>query len=391
MHMSRILQSSISILPLLNLQAVTAISPDTAPATATATATATTAPTAIATTLEYEEHDYANGTVLEKRCANPCGYYSQLCCSSSESCSTNSNGQAECVSAGSGGSWEYFTTTYVRTETETATFTSTWSSYISATSSGSSCDASVGETICGSDCCGPAYVCYSNQCILGSTSIWATETATPAVRGTTLSTATHTASITTTQGFIAPVNTAGSTVIGMKASSGGLSGGAIAGIVIGTIAGVILLLLLCACLCCRGILDSLFACLGCGRRKRKETTYVEERYHRHSHAHGAARPEGRTWFGSRPAAAAASTAGEKKKSSWNGLATIGIILGALALCLGLKRSRDHRDDDEKTDYTYPSSYYYYSDYYTNDGSEITDDRRTRETRRSRRSRTRSRR
>ncbi|PYH42101.1 uncharacterized protein BP01DRAFT_359719 [Aspergillus saccharolyticus JOP 1030-1] len=386
MHVSRILQSAISILPLLNLQLTTAISPATAPATATATATPT--PTAVATILELEEPEYLNGTVLEKRCANPCGYYSQLCCSSSESCSTNSNGQAECVSGDSSGSWAYFTTTYVRTETETATFTSTWSSYIAATTS--SCDASVGETICGDNCCGPAYVCYDNQCILGSTSIWATNTspATPAVRGTSLSTATHTASITTTEGFIAPVNTAGSAVIGVKAESSGLSGGAIAGIVIGTIAGVILLLLLCACLCCRGILDSLIACLGCGRRRRKETTYVEERYHRHSH--GAVRPEGRTWFGSRPAAAT-STAGEKKKSSWSGLATVGIILGALALCLGLKRSKDHRDDDEKTDYTYPSSYYYYSDYYTNDGSEITDDRRTRETRRSRRSRTRSRR
>jgi hypothetical protein len=43
------------------------------------------------------------------------------------------------------------------------------------------------------------------------------------------------------------------------------------------------------------------------------------------------------------------------------LATLGIMLGALALCLGLKRHRDH--DDEKSDYTYPSSYYY-SDYYT---------------------------
>ncbi|RAL17212.1 uncharacterized protein BO97DRAFT_401893 [Aspergillus homomorphus CBS 101889] len=388
MHVSRILQSAISILPLLNhIQPTIAISPATPTATATATVIP---PTATATTLEPEAHEYANGTLLEKRCANPCGYYSQLCCSSSESCSTNSNGQAECVSGSGGGSWQYFTTTYVRTETETATFTSTWSSYISAAPSGSSCDAGVGETICGDNCCGPAYVCYNQQCILGSTSIWATETepATPAVRGTTLSTATHTASITTTQGFIAPVNTAGSAVFGVKASSDGLSGGAIAGIVIGTIAGVILLLLLCACLCCRGILDSLFACLGCGRKKRKETTYVEERYHRHSH--GGARPGGRTWFGSRPAAGA-STAGEKKKSPWSGLATIGIILGALAICLGLKRRQDHRDDDEKTDYTYPSSYYYYSDYYTNDGSEVTDDRRTRETRRSRRSRTRSRR
>ncbi|PYH99143.1 hypothetical protein BO71DRAFT_248598 [Aspergillus ellipticus CBS 707.79] len=360
MHASRILQSAIPILALLSQLQLSIASP-------------------------LEPEDNVDEATLEKRCSNPCGYYSQLCCSSSETCSTNSDGQAECVS---GGGWEYFTTT----ETETATFTSTWSSYISATSSAGSCNAEYGETVCGSNCCGPAYVCSDNQCIIGSTSIWATATATPPVRGTTLSTVTQTAPVTTTEGFISPVSTGGTPAVGVKASdNGGLSGGAIAGIVIGTIAGVFLLLLVCACMCCRGALDSILACLGLGGgRKRKETTYVEERRHRHSHG-TSARPEQRTWFGTRPAA---STAGaqKKKESGMGALATIGIILGALALCLGLKRRRDHRDEDEKTDYSYPSSYYYYSsDYYTNDGSVVTDDRRTRDTRRTRRSRTRSRR
>ncbi|PYI12417.1 hypothetical protein BO78DRAFT_3685 [Aspergillus sclerotiicarbonarius CBS 121057] len=358
MHASRILQSTISILALLSqFQLSTASS------------------------LESEES--LDEATLEKRCSNPCGYYSQLCCSSSETCSTNSDGEAECVDSGS---WEYFTTTYIVTETERATFTSTWSSYISATST-SSCNAEYGETVCGSNCCGAAYVCSDNQCILGSTSIWATATATPPVRGTTLSTATHTA--TTTEPFIAPVSTSGTPLV-VKDESKGLSGGAIAGIVIGTIAGVFLLLLLCACMCCRGALDSILACLGLGGgRKRRETTYVEERRRHHS---SGARPEQRTWFGSRPAPSTAG-GGKQKKSGMGALATIGIILGAIALCLGLKRRRDNRDEDEKTDYSYPSSYYYYSsDYYTNDGSTVvTEDRRTRDTRRTRRSRTRSRR
>ncbi|OOF95736.1 hypothetical protein ASPCADRAFT_207076 [Aspergillus carbonarius ITEM 5010] len=360
MHASRILQSTISILALLSRFQLSTASPS-------------------------ESEESLDGATLEKRCSNPCGYYSQLCCSASETCSTNSDGEAECVSSGS---WEYFTTTYIVTETERATFTSTWSSYISATST-SSCNAEYGETVCGSSCCGAAYVCSDNQCILGSTSIWATATATPPVRGTTLSTATHKA--TTTEPFIAPVSTSGTPLV-EKDSSGGLSGGAIAGIVIGTIAGVFLLLLLCACMCCRGALDSILACLGLGGggRRRRETTYVEERRRHHS---SGARPEQRTWFGSRPAASTAGGGGKQKKSGMGALATIGIILGALALCLGLKRRRDNRDEDEKTDYSYPSSYYYYSsDYYTNDGSTVvTEDRRTRDTRRTRRSRTRSRR
>lgn len=303
------------------------------------------------------------GGDLEKRCSNPCGYYSQLCCTSSQTCITHS-GQAVCADSGSGSDWDYFTTTW--TETDTQTYTSTWSSQratqTAAAGGGSgadsgSCDASVGETQCGSTCCGPAYVCDSGQCLIGSSSIWATATATPPVRGTSsgLSTVTETGNPTTTQAFDAPVNTDGSPAIGVKApDDDGLSGGAIAGIVIGTIAGVALLLLVCACLCCRGALDALFACLGIGKRKNRDN--YDNRYSQ------GGRPEGRTWFGARPPAQ--SQAGGEKKSRWGGLATIGIVLGALALCLGLKRHRD-REHDEKSSYSYPSSYYYYSDYYTN--------------------------
>ncbi|KAH2787163.1 hypothetical protein KXV54_004655 [Aspergillus fumigatus] len=309
-----------------------------------------------ATPLEVEEVSLKEAG-LEKRCANPCGYYSQLCCTSSQTCGTNSQGQAVCLdsSGGSGGgTWEYYTTTYVLTETDTKTITSTWSSLIPTATGSTSCRTDLGETACGNTCCGAAFVCANDQCIVGSSSIWVTATATPPVRGTTQSTMTQIATATTTQGFIPPVGTDGATLIGVHAGGGGLSGGAIAGIVIGVIAGVFILLLLCACMCCKGALDALFACLCPGRRKRKDTTYVEERYHHHAHG---SKPEGRTWFGTRPSA----SEGGEKKSKWGSLATIGIILGALALCLGLRR---RKDEDEKSDYTYPSSYYYYSDYYT---------------------------
>ncbi|KAI9932909.1 hypothetical protein ASPWEDRAFT_166560 [Aspergillus wentii DTO 134E9] len=316
------------------------------------------------------------GGDLEKRCSTYCGYYSQLCCADGESCITDSNGEAVCQSGGSGSgsnsaSWEYYTTTYVVTETDLATITSTWSSQITATPTGSSgsCKEEFGETKCGDVCCGAAYQCSDNKCIAESSSVLAT--ATPPLRGTSDSTVTQTSAPTTTQGFVAPVNTDGSTAIGVKASDndGGLSGGAIAGIVIGVIAGVALLLLLCAFLCCRG---PLLAC--CGGRRRKETTYVDDRYSHHHHGAAAPAPApGRTWFGSRPAK---PDTGEKK-SKWSSLATIGLVLGAIALCLGLKRRRNN--DDEKSDYTYPSSYYY-SDYYTN--SSVSSDRRTRDTRRT---------
>lgn len=317
-----------------------------------------------ATPFALEESD------IEKRCANPCGYYGQICCTSSQTCSTNNAGQAVCAdggggggNSGGGGGWQYYTTTYETTEVDVATITSVWSSQIVAPTHTGSCEESLGETPCGSDCCGAASVCVNDQCVVGSSSAaaWPTATATdnpatPPVRGTSngMSTVTETAAATTTQGFMAPVGTDGSSMIGVKAPSGGLSGGAIAGIVIGVIAGVLLLFLICACMCCRGAIDGLLALFGLGGRRRRETTTYVDRYSHHAHG---ARPEGRTWFGTRPSRPEGSEHGSK----WSMWATIGIILGALALCLGLKKRRDH--DDEKSDTTYPSSYYY-SDYYT---------------------------
>lgn len=314
-------------------------------------------------TLEIEQN------VLEKRCSNPCGYNDWLCCGAGQTCSTNSANEAVCLDATSGSDWQYFTTTYVITETERSTITSVWSSHI-ATGTGApgTCRVDLGEAKCGTVCCDATQECQDGECVEESSSAAVTAEptgeATPGVRGTSsgMMTVTETAAPTTTQGFIAPVGTDGAELIGAKAaSSGGLSGGAIAGIVIGTIAGVIFLLLLCGCLCFKTALDALLAGLGLRKRRRRESTYVEERYSHHSHGSRPRPSGGRTWFGTRPAGTA-SDVSEKKKSKWSGWGTVAIILGALALCLGLKRRRDRRhEDDGSTSYTYPSSYYY-SDY-----------------------------
>ncbi|KAF9250130.1 hypothetical protein DTO006G1_1761 [Penicillium roqueforti] len=342
------------------------------------------------------EADIFGENRLEKRCDNPCGYNDWLCCETGQTCSTNSAQEAVCADSSSG-DYQYYTTTYVLTNTDLTTVTSVWSSQIAATTSAGTCRADLGETTCGTTCCDAAQECDNGQCVAESSSAIVTATATgtdsgseatPGVRGTSngASTVTATSAPTTTEGFTAPVGTDGADLIGAQASGGGLSGGAIAGIVIGSIVGAFLLLLLCACICFRGVLAGLLAALGIGKkRRRQETTYVEERHSHHSHGSRPPppAPARRTWFGSRPAAEG-SDVSEKKESKW-GWGTIAIIFGALALCLGLRRSREH--DDAKTESSYPSSYYYYSDYYSGSSSRSSD-RRTRDTRRSRQSRTR---
>jgi uncharacterized membrane protein len=320
------------------------------------------------------------GNRLEKRCANPCGYNDWLCCASGQTCTTNSAKEAVCAdgSASGGGDWEYYTSTYVLTNTDVTTITSVWSSQIAAPTGTGSCRFDLGETKCGSSCCDATQECALNaagnagQCVAESSSFIATATgtdATPGVRPTSdgATTVTATAAPTITEGFTAPVGTDGAELIGVKAGNNGLSGGAIAGIVIGSIVGAFLLLLLCACVCFKGVLEGLFAALGIGKkRRRQDTTYIEEHHSHHSHGGRPPPPPGRTWFGTKPPAGG-SEVSEKKESKW-GLGTIAIIIGALALCLGLKRKRDREHDDDKTESSYPSSYYYYSDYYSGTGS-----------------------
>ncbi|KAJ5929442.1 hypothetical protein N7454_006392 [Penicillium verhagenii] len=291
------------------------------------------------------------GNALGKRCDNPCGADNWLCCGSGETCYTNSLTQAACSTAST--EWDYYTTTYVVTEEDTSTITSVWSSQVTTAASATttaSCSADLGESTCGTTCCDAASECVDGQCVAESSSAAVTGTATPAARETSSgeSTATATAAATTTEVFIAPVSTDGSDLIGAKATSngGGLSGGAIAGIVIGTIAGE--------------ALYGLLAALGMGKRRRKQETIIDERYSHHSQGSRPRPQGGRTWFGSRPAAVT-SELSEKKESSWSSWGTVAVILGALALCLGLKRHKD-RDDDNRTENSYPSSYYYYSEY-----------------------------
>ncbi|KAJ5632602.1 hypothetical protein N7490_008941 [Penicillium lividum] len=319
--------------------------------------------TPLATSLPLAALQYLEGNALEKRCANPCGSDNWLCCGASETCYTNSADQAACSTAGS--DWEYFTTTYVVTEVEASTITSVWSSQVTtaaATTTTATCKADLGEATCGTTCCDAAEECVDGVCVAESSSAAVTGDATPAARGTSsgTSTATATAAATTTEGFIAPVSTDGSDLIGVKAtSSGGLSGGAIAGIVIGTIAGVALLLLLCACCCFKEALDGLFAALGMGKRRKKQETIIDERYSHHSQGSRPRPQGGRTWFGTKPGATSEVS---EKKSSWSSWGTVAVILGALALCLGLKRHKDREHDDDRTENSYPSSYYYYSEY-----------------------------
>ncbi|KKA20800.1 hypothetical protein T310_5163 [Rasamsonia emersonii CBS 393.64] len=313
--------------------------------------------------LEYDN------ILVDRACANPCGYYGQICCTSTQTCGTNSAGQAVCLEdgqsgeSGSSGTWKYYTTTY--TTAEQVTVTSVWSSYITPapTSSASTCQVSLGESICGSSCCNAAEVCENGVCVAGSSSAAVIPSATPPLRPTSsgAATVTETSAPTTTMPFIAPVGTDGATVVA-QASGHGLSGGAIAGIVIGTIAGVFLLLALCFCFCLRGALDGLLALIGLGPRRRRETTHVEERY---SH-HGSERPERRTWFGTRPSRPEGSEGG--KSSGLGFWGTLALIAGAIALCLGLRRreSRDEKSTDYYTDtasysyYSYGDSYYYTS-------------------------------
>lgn len=312
--------------------------------------------------------------MLERRCANPCGYYSQVCCESNQQCLTVNNeavcGQAQTTGntlvAGGGNGYQMFTTTY----TGLTTVTSTYSLPISQTTQAlvATCQAALYETQCGTTCCTPEETCVNNCCVAngGGSSVYygspatsfytvtaTSQAGTPPYRPTSsgVITVTSTGLATTTQSFIAPVGTDGSTLIGTSQSSGGgLSGGAIAGIVIGVIAGIILLLLICACCCFKGLIDGVLAIFGLGprsRRRRTEETIEERR-------HSSGNVGRRTWFGTRPSRPDRRNSG----GGGIGLAGVGAALATLAVVLGLKRRHD-RKHDEKSSY---SSSYYDSEY-----------------------------
>ena len=325
---------------------------------------------------------------VQKRCANPCGYYGQICCEQGESCYTDGNNQAQCgaavvqTQANNDGDWQYITTTYVMTDLQTVTTTLSWQAAATTQQSCNECNScqySLGETPCGNVCCKSGQYCQAaGMCVAvggGSSGFYSSlyttttiNTVTAPARPTsnTLVTVTQTNGlITTTQGYLAPSGTNGAIITGPQAdnSGGGLSGGAIAGIVIGVIAAIIILLLICACCCFKGLIDGLLGIFGLGPRRRRRTE-VEEVYESRHH-HGSRTGGGRTWFGTRPGR---RTSVDEKKSGtgWGRWAGVLGGLGGLALLLGLKRDRKRRDD--KSSSGYGSSYYsdYTSSEYTGD-------------------------
>ncbi|KAF2083541.1 hypothetical protein K490DRAFT_76478 [Saccharata proteae CBS 121410] len=350
-------------------------------------------PSALANPIATQTDGLTELSPIDRGCSNPCGWSGQLCCEASEACYTDSNNQAQCGAATAtttGGYWQYYTSTWI--ETDTITYTSVYSSWYgvsaaTATATGTiTCDWSAGESSCGNICCASDQYCMlSGQCaaaaVTTSPGVAATGTGTgesysAPLRPTTgtLIVVTATTSPTTTVPFETPVATGANVTVtrGEESSGGGLSGGAIAGIVIGTLLGIALLALLCLFCCLRAVFDGILALFGLGPKRRREEV-VEERYTRHS---GSGRHS--DWYGRQPARPPPPP---KKSGGLGGLGGVLAGLGGLAVVLGLKRKHDKRHADEKTDYT-SSSYYYNNSDYTSTSSASSDDRRTRHTRHS---------
>ena len=323
-----------------------------------------------------------------------CGFSSQLCCTSASTCYTDSNSQAQCgagstyatTAAAAGGYWQYYTTTYV--QTDLATMTEVVSSYIAAATTVAvaatatatlSCNFALNEIECGTICCASNQYCYaSGQCAAnanGASSGYYSTYTTPGATTTTvgvvaasaplaptssaLSTVTTTRSPTTTIPFETPVATGANITLTsqQQESSGGLSGGAIAGIVIGVLLGLFLLALLCFCCCAKGLWDTIF-----GRRKSNRRVTEVEEYERRSH-HASGGGGRRTWYGAmQPARVSRYDERRSDGRSNKGKEALGIGAGLAALwaILGLKRRRDERRNEEKTEYSEYSSDYYTS-------------------------------
>ena len=316
-------------------------------------------------------NDFPSNLSLELRqaCGGTwCGYYGNVCCDAGSACATISQlatcTPAAATAAAVTGGVQVITTTYTDFETITTTYGVGVGS--SPTSSpGGTCNANLGQSQCGTQCCTQDEWCDGSQCRgYGGSSSGAP--AATVVGGSTISnfiaptsvgvaTITSSMSITTTIPFQTPVGSSGSVVTGqMVSSNNGLSPGAIAGIVIGVLLGLLILFLILACLCCRSIFDSIF-----GRKKRKETTTYIETHHSHHGGSGGAPPR-RRWFGVLPARADRPP---KKSSGLGGLLGVAGVLGALAVVLGLKR-RSKKPVDEKTEYTTSDYTYSYDDYTT---------------------------
>ncbi|EEH46858.2 uncharacterized protein PADG_02956 [Paracoccidioides brasiliensis Pb18] len=309
---------------------------------------------------------------LASRDCTPCGFYSQECCTALQTCSTNANNQAVCVNsppakAQDSGQWETFTTTYVRTDL--VTVTSTGSRLITAPTSGNQvqCQLNLGESLCGTICCTAAQACNTDalRCVESGSSPFEPTVGpapTPPTRPTSSGRATITAHPTAAVPFIPPVGSDGQPLPPQASTGGRLSGGAIAGIVIGVLVGVVLLFLICLSACAKGAITTILALLGLGKKRGSSSGSGSTQ----SFSDVDNRPPGRTWFGyrpSRPPAGSASYSSYSKKSKKSGLfgmgkwTSVGLILGALAICLGLRSKK--KQNGPPSSASYSDSYYYY--------------------------------
>ncbi|KAI9862554.1 MAG: hypothetical protein M1813_004406 [Trichoglossum hirsutum] len=298
--------------------------------------------------------------LVDRACAIPCGWQSQLCCAANQQCYTDGAGQAQCgaVTANAQvtsaqGVWQYYTSTFV--ETDLVTRVSVYSTYVviapaptASAAGGPNCNYAHLETPCGSICCAAGQICQVlGQCVAsgaGTSQFYSSyyNTYSVPLRPTSGGATTITSLLapTATVPFQTPIGTAGGIVYGAAPASGGLSGGAIAGIVIGVLAGIILLLLICFYCCLRAGFDGILSIFGLGPRRRTSETIIEEHHH-HS---------GGGWFG-RPSGRIDTD--KPSGIGWGGMAA---ALAALAVFLGLKRR--HSSYDGKSSYeTYTTTSY----------------------------------
>ncbi|KAF2671932.1 hypothetical protein BT63DRAFT_422446 [Microthyrium microscopicum] len=335
---------------------------------------------ALAQIFESAPVQTANATHLElkRQCANPCGYYGQLCCATGQTCTTDANNQAQCAGGAAAttgsGAWQLYTSTYV--QTNAVTITSVYSSWIPS-STGAACNYAANESPCGGICCKSGFYCYaSGTCAAAGNGGFTTTgvvVGTVPARPTTISgvVVTQTISPTTTMAFQTPVTTGATngTIVGQKH---GLSGGAIAGIVIGTLLGIALLFFLCACFCCFEAFRGLFALFGIGKnrkdRRRTSTVVEEDEYIRH-HRHGnsammGAAAGGRRWHGSRRSSSdrysRRSRPPPPKKSGGGGWMTALAAGAGTAALAGIFSRKKTEKRTEKSESGYTGSSYDYS-------------------------------